>query len=357
VPEGPERPPSGGTRLRTVAQPERGIALRVARRGVADGGSLCVGRTLAEEAELAQIFQGILLAAMLGMLVSGGTMGWLLVRRAMSGVERVTQTAVHIGRDRLGERVDVGREGQEIEDLAVAFNEMLERIDTLVKNLREVTDNLAHDLRSPLTRLRGLAETTVISESRLDEYKELAATVVEEADALIALLNTVLEIAETDSGMARISSGAVNVGRLVRETRELFQPAAEDCGIRLECDPAPEDLVIQGDVARLQRVMANLLDNAIKNTPSGGTIRLSASGTPGRAAIVVEDTGTGIDVKDLPRIFDRFYRGDRSRTQPGSGLGLSLSLAIVRAHGGEIRVESAPGKGSVFTVLLPRPAP
>lgn len=335
--------------------PGREVAVRMACKGMADGNNLFIGLSLAEEDEWMKIFRQILASAMLAMIVSGGFMGWRLAHRAMDGVKRVTQTALQIGQDRLGKRVNIGREGQEIERLAQAFNGMLERIDSLVKNLREVTDNLAHDLRSPLTRLRGLAETTITSDSRPVDCSELAATVVEETDALIALLNTMLEIARTDSGMHQLMNAPIDVGALVATTIELFRPAAEDCGISLKYAAAAEDLTICGDLARLQRVMANLMDNAMKHTPCGGTISLSVTRDQGHVTIVVADTGDGIAAKDLPRIFDRFYRGDASRSQPGSGLGLSLSLAIVRAHKGDIRVESAPGKGSVFTIWLPKP--
>lgn len=355
LPEGFDKLPKGGNIYQTIEPTGHEEDARVACEKLADDNYLCMGVSLEEEDEMMELFQRVLGAAMLGMLVSGGIMGWLLVRRAMSGVERVTGTAIRIGRDRLGERVSVGHEGREIEDLAVAFNGMLERIDALVKSLREVTDNLAHDLRSPITRLRGTAETTLAAKSNLDEYKEFAGTVVEEADALVRLLNTMLEIAETDAGMASIHRDPVDVAGLVRETHELFHPAAEDQGLKLEIDLAPGELLIRGDVARLQRVMANLLDNAIKNTPRGGTIRLSAAETAGHAVVTVSDTGVGIHAKDLPRIFERFYRGDSSRSQPGSGLGLSLSLSIIRAHGGEITVQSEVGKGSTFTILLPLP--
>jgi signal transduction histidine kinase len=280
-------------------------------------------------------------------------MGWFITRRAMSGVERVTKTAMFIGKDHLGERVNIGHEGLEIEDLAIAFNGMIERIDSLVTGLRDVTDNLAHDLRSPITRLRGTAETTLAAKSSIQDYREFAAAVIEDADALIHLLNTILEIAKTDSGMARFVKEPVNVAELVRNTHELFLPAVEDQGLRFEIDIEPGELIIKGDVARLQRVMANLLDNAIKHTPRGGMIRVVAAKSSDHVAISVMDTGEGIDAKDMPRIFERFYRGDASRSKPGSGLGLSLCQAIVRAHGGEINVTSTPGKGSTFTVRLP----
>jgi heavy metal sensor kinase len=353
-PEGARDLPAGEIHFVTQRHPMLDEKMSMSSLRLASGQILCVGRTLEEESDLMEIFNGVLVLALLGMLASGGLMSWLVLRRAMAGVQRVTNTAVQINRDHLGDRVRIGHEGEEIEDLTVAFNGMLDRIDALVRNLREVTGNLAHDLRRPLTRLRGIAETTLTMKAQPDDLRELAATVVEEADSLIKMLNTMLEIAETESGMARILDKTLDAGQFVRKACDLFQPAAEDRGIQMECAVGPDELILRGDLARLQRVMANLLDNAIKYTPPGGSIRVEATAVADRVAIRVADTGLGIEAADLPRIFERYYRGDKSRTQEGSGLGLSLCQSIVRAHGGEIQVDSTPGKGSTFTVLLPR---
>ena len=337
----------------SFAHPGRDQRVRLAALRLPDGNLLLLGHTLHEEDEMTEIFHGVLLLALFGMLATGCVMAWLITRTAMAGVARVKNMASTMGRDHLGERVVVGNEGQEITDLAVAFNGMLERIDALVRSLREVTDNLAHDLRSPLTRLRGTAETALTTDADLDEYKELAATVVEETDALVAMINTMLEIAETDAGRLSLETTPINVGDLLATSHELFRPAAEDCGLRLLLALPADLLIIRSDRSRLQRVLANLLDNAIKYTPANGTITLSALRMDQRVAIAVQDTGIGIKETDRARIFDRFYRSDVSRSRPGNGLGLSLSEALARALGGEITVESEPGKGSVFTVWLP----
>ena len=216
-----------------------------------------------------------------------------------------------------------------------------------------VFDPTAHDLRGPLTRLRGTAETTLTSDARIGEYKELAATVVEETDALVALINTMLEIAETDAGRLSLETTTIKVAELLAASHELFRPAAEDRGLRLNLELSADQLIIRSDRARLQRVLANLLDNAIKYTPVNGSITLSTRRVDQRIAIAVEDTGIGINELDRARIFDRFFRADISRSQPGNGLGLSLCEALVHALGGKITVESVIGKGSLFTVWLP----
>ena len=318
-----------------------------------DGELFCIGHSTEEEAELREIAFGVLAGALAIMLVAGGGLGWWVARRAMGGVSRVTQTAIHIGRGSLVERVVVGDEGEEIECLGLAFNDMLDRIDALVTELREVSNNIAHDLRSPITRLRGMAETTLTAPSSLDDYRDMAAAFIDESDRLMGLINTMLDIAETDSGAAVVRRAPVDVAGLVRDAHELFEPAARESGLALELAVSEGPLIVDGDADLLRRVVANLLDNAIKYTPAGGTIRLAAARGDGRAVISVVDTGEGIEAKDLAHIFKRFYRGDSSRSRPGHGLGLSLCQAIVRAHGGEIGVRSVRGAGAMFEVRLP----
>ncbi|MFZ0035015.1 MAG: HAMP domain-containing sensor histidine kinase, partial [Sedimentisphaerales bacterium] len=275
---------------------------------------------------------------------------------AMSGVKRVTQTAVSIANEgNLIHRVPVGNEGREIRNLALAFNNMLERIQSLVSELRDVTDNIAHDLRSPITRIRGIAETTLTSNENLDTYREMTATIIDECDMLVGMINTMLEIAETQAGAANFEVAPVDIIKIVKDAHELFQPVAEDKNITLELDVqnGVKTVLVAGDTTRLQRAIANLLDNAVKYTDSGGKVTVSVERTQTQVKISVSDTGLGIEEKDITRIFDRFYRADTSRSTAGNGLGLSLAHTIVQAHKGKIVVESTPGKGSTFTILIP----
>ncbi|MFQ5848610.1 MAG: sensor histidine kinase [Candidatus Methylomirabilales bacterium] len=342
-----------GVGFRTVSVPGRRHKVRVILKRTADGHMIQFGATLQENEALMEKYRETFGTALAVMLLCGGAVGWILAGRAMSGVERVTQTAVRIGQGDLSRRVPLGNEGQEIEDLAKAFNDMLARIQMLVRELKEVTNNIAHDLRSPITRVRGIAETTLAGDHNFDAYREMAGAVIEESDRLVAMINTMLEIAQTDSGIADFSKTPVDVGKLIKDARELFRPVAEDKGIHLQVDVPVEHLTVLGDTARLQRVVANLLDNAIKYSSAGGNVLMSTKATAPGVAIEVVDVGVGITDGELPHIFERFYRGDRSRSTPGSGLGLSLARAIVRAHGGDITATSSPGKGSTFTVLLP----
>ncbi len=338
----------------TLSLPGRRHRVRLVSRLTRDNRVIEIGTTLQGNETMLERYRETFGTALVIMLVCGGFIGWLLARKAMSGVHRITHTATRIGKGDLARRVPPGNEGQEITALAQAFNEMLERIESLVRESKQVTDNVAHELRTPVTRIRGMAETTLNSDSHLGDYREMAAMVIEDSDRLIEMINTMLEITRTDSGVAELASEPLDLREIVAEAADLFKPMAEDKDIDLQLNTPPRGVPVQGDRSRFQRVVANLLDNAISYTPAGGTVAVSVVAGPAHAEVEIADTGMGIAANDLPRIFERFYRGDKSRSTPGSGLGLSLALAIIRAHGGEITVKSTPGRGSTFTVLLPR---
>jgi signal transduction histidine kinase len=245
---------------------------------------------------------------------------------------------------------------EEIDRLAVTFNQMLDRIEKLVAGIREMGDNIAHDLKSPVARIRGLAEISLSGSSGGREEMTLAGSTIEECDRLLEMINTMLMISKTDAGAGDVALGPVNMAEVVQGAVALFAPLAEDKGLSMTC-ATPDALMVEGDLRMLQRAMANLVDNAIKYTPAPG--RIDIRGFLGMKAtewvnVSIKDSGVGIDKDDLPRIFDRFYRCDQSRATSGSGLGLSLARSIAHAHGGAIDIESTSGKGSVFTLRLPR---
>jgi heavy metal sensor kinase len=297
-----------------------------------------------------RIFIGTM-AALFGLAVG---IGWFMARRALAGVEKVTLAAQRIAGDgRLAERVPVGRGGDEIDRLAETFNRMLDRIQGLVNGIKEMTDNIAHDLKSPLTRIRGQAEVALTSGGVADEYEAMAASAIEECDRLLEMVNTMLFISRSEAGVAKPELRQIDLAEVVRNACEIFQTLAEDKEVALTCN-APQRLVFTGDVRLIQRMLGNLLDNAIKYTPAGGSVSVTLQPNPeGAVAIAVNDSGVGISEKDRPHIFERFYRGDPSRSQAGAGLGLSLARAVARAHGGDITVDSSPASGAIFRVQLP----
>ncbi len=343
----------GEERITSSPHPGHSHKVRIVFKRVKGGRTLVVGHSLKANDEILKRTGEIFQYGFIAMLLMGGLLGWLVSRHAMSGVQRITDTARRIERGNLSWRVPIGKEGQEIEELAWAFNSMLDRIELLVTDLEEVTNNIAHDLRNPLTRIRGAAENLLSRAPHPAALQEMAGIIVESCDQLLNLINTMLTIAQADSGLSPPSSERIDLEDVVREMVDLFQPAAEDKGILLRIRH-PDDIPAGwGDPLSLKRVIANLLDNAIKFSGAGNSITLTTGVEKSRVFLEVKDTGMGIDERDLPHIFDRFYRGDKSRSQPGNGLGLSLALALIRAQGGEITVTSAPGKGSTFRVYLP----
>ena len=299
-------------------------------------------------------FRNIFIAFSISMFTLSTLSGWLIARRAMSGVRRVTQAVSRIYKGRLKQQVSLSNEGREIDELTKAFNEMLTRIDSLIRELKEVSDNVAHDLRSPITRMRGVAETTLTGPQEIEAYREMGLIMIEESERLTHMINTTLEIAQAESGLLEIIRTPFDLTALLKNAAELFQPAAEEKQIELCANLVDDPLIIYGDKTRIQRTVANLLDNAIKYTPPEGKITLTASPHGKLIKIKISDTGVGIAPEEIGRIFERFYRSEKSRSTQGNGLGLSLARTIIQAHGGNITVQSKPNEGSTFTITLPR---
>jgi signal transduction histidine kinase len=343
--------------FKTISLPGHPHDTRVIYKKAVRGAIIQIGYTRKDDDELIAHYRIIFETSTFAMLLLGGVVGLYMAKKAMRGVERVTRFATHIGKENFALRVALGDEGKEIADLATAFNNMLERIQSLVTELQEVTNGIAHDIRSPLTRIRGIAETTLTGPPHIDAYQEMTGIIIEECDRLMGMINTTLEIAETESGSATLPKTLVDLTTLVKTAHELFRPLAEDKGILFDIDVPPETLFTLGDLSRLQRALAHLVDNAIKYTPEGGRLAISAKANRTNVHISVADSGIGINQRDLPHVFERFYRGDKSRSTPGNGLGLSLAQAIIRAHGGEITATSSHGTGSSFTITIARVSP
>jgi signal transduction histidine kinase len=278
---------------------------------------------------------------------------WFTARRTLAKVEAVTNIAANISVGSLDSRVPLTPASDEIDRLSTAFNNMLDRIQMLLTNLREVTDNLAHELRSPVTRIRGGAETTLTGSENLADYKSMTASTIEECDHLLTLINTTLDISEAEAGVVKLKPADFDLAKVVRDMCDLFRPVAEDKVVAIR-EEIPAACQVRADREKIQRSLANLLDNAIKYSHANGSVTVVLREAETHILITVKDTGIGISSQDLPRIFERFYRSDASRSEPGNGLGLSLARALVRAHGGDITVESVLGAGSTFVVALPR---
>jgi len=350
----PVHPPPLGTfawsRLRSRSEDE---VLEIASLGLDDGAVLQVGRTTRARRDVLDRFRDLLGLVLVATVLLALTVGAVLTWRALRPVRDLARTVSDTVRTgRLDARVPEREGGDALDDLVRLVNAMLDRIEGLVEAMHGSLDAVAHDLRTPLMRLRVAAEGALTSEGDPVDCREALSDCLEEADRLRDMLDSLMDLSEAEAGVMALRREAVPVAALFEETRELFADLAEDRGVALRVAP-PGDLAIDGDRNRLRQVLANLVDNALKYTRDGGNVALEAREDEGAVVIEVVDSGVGIDPDDLPRIWDRLFRGDRSRSERGLGLGLSLVRAIVEAHGGEASVASTPGKGSRFTLRLP----
>jgi heavy metal sensor kinase len=340
----------------TIGLPGSGDSLRIIYGFIGPGVILQLGQPLALQTRLVRAFQRLFATTMLVVMGLAAMIGWFLARRALSGVGGIARTARRITSGDLAVRAPVSRRGDEIDQLAGNINQMLDRILDLITGIREMSDNIAHDLKSPITRIRGLAEVTLTTVAHQGDYEAMAASTIEECDRLLDMINTMLVISRTEAGVLELAWQPVDMAGLVQDAGRLFETTARDNGLQLTI-AAEQDFTINGDARMLQRMIANLLDNAIRYTPSGGHIAVVVQDHPsGDVEVAFQDDGIGIRPEDVPRIFERFYRCDPSRSQSGTGLGLSLARAVAQAHGGTITVRSAPKEGSRFRVILPRNA-
>jgi len=311
-----------------------------------------IGVSLEDDARFLEIFRRVFVPGILVIMLGSTLIGWFLANHALADVREVTKTALDISGGAFEKRVPAKPRVEEIEQLALAFNRMLDRIQALLKGMKEVTDDIAHDLRTPITRIRAHAELELNSSNPDSESERFAADIIEECESLLQMINTMLEISEMESGTSDLVKEQFDIAEVIRDAVELFQPVAEAEGISLETD-LPDKFSFCGSKPGIQRIIVNLLDNAVKYTPRGGRVGIALKSDDHHVYISVLDTGIGIAGHELPRIFGRLYRCDSSRSHQGFGLGLSLALAAARAHGGDITAVSEPGRGSTFTLTLP----
>jgi signal transduction histidine kinase len=326
------------------------------------GFHLLVGRDLEERERLFGIVVNAGQWSLALVIVLGLIGGFFVSRRVLSRIDAMTGTAQTIMAGDLSGRLPVAGSGDELDRLADNVNAMLERIEALMRGLKEVSDNIAHDLKTPLTRLRNRCEQALRSATGEASYRAALESTIAESDDLIRTFDALLMIARAESGQARDNMTEFDASEIARDVGELYEPVADEKGIALKID-APAAAPVRGNRELVSQALANLIDNAIKYAGPDG----KANGAPAeivvragndgeRIAISVADRGPGIPDADRGRVVERFVRLEQSRSEPGSGLGLSLASAVARLHGGELKLEdNHPGLRT--TIALPRAGP
>lgn len=300
-------------------------------------------------------FQAALLLLIPAVLAVAAAGGWWMSRRALAPVDEITETARSIGERSLSQRLPVRPTNDELERLSRTLNQMLERIEGAFQRVTQFTADASHELRTPIALMRTTAELALRKQRTDQEYRQALSEVLAESEQTTGLIENLLMLARADAGKAQFEQTPVDVAALLFDVGGQARKLAVQKNLEFRLDSLESRPTVLADASALRRVLLILLDNAVKYTPAGGSVSLSATVTGSRLHIDVSDTGIGIGGEDLPHIFERFYRADKSRSRDsgGSGLGLALAKWIADAHQAAITVQSAVNRGSTFRLDLP----
>jgi len=318
--------------------------------------SVQVAVPLDEILEALERFRTLLLLAAPVLLIAASAGGYWMGRRALAPVDAISQTAQRISIENLTQRLEVPKSRDELQRLSETLNAMLSRLELSVKRMAQFTADASHELRAPVSLIRTTAEVAALRRDRpASEYLEALDEILEEAERTSQVVDSLMLLARSDAGSANIELHDMDARSVVREAAEQGEKLARANSLEFRLVSPDAPVPVEADPESLRRALLILIDNAMKYTPRGGSVRVTLCAGNGQAVISVLDTGIGIAEDDLPHIFDRFWRADRARTREraGAGLGLSIAKQIIEMHSGTISVESQPAKGSSFRIELP----
>jgi len=320
---------------------------------------LAIGRSLAESRHILDQFTWAYIALIPLIILSGCLLGWFLAARALTPVLEVAQAAQRISGLNLSLRIPSRGAHDELDYLIETFNRMIDRLENSFNQIRQFSTDVSHELRTPITAIRGQLEVALFTATTADQYREAMLNSLQDVERLSQIVRALLLLSQAESGQLALQKTRVNLSELVADVVDQFQIPYEEARIRLTAD-LPGEVPVEIDRIQIERMVSNLVSNAMKFTPAGGEVQVSLRRDAGGVELVVQDTGCGIATDHLPHIFDRFYRvpgRDASGPERGLGLGLSFVAWIAKAHEGNVRVESTPGQGSRFIVSLPVSVP
>jgi heavy metal sensor kinase len=346
--------PPARSRVRGEApgpQPQLRNGFRESTMVMPPGEMILVGRSI--QPEMTELHRTAWKLAGVGgiILLLGLAGGWWLASRAIRPIEDISATAVKISAGDLSQRINIGETESELGRLASVLNSTFARLDAAFAQQQQFTSDAAHELRTPVSVMLTQTQTALNRERSAEQYRETVESCQRAAQRMRRLIESLLELARLDAGQQQMKQMRFDLGQTARDCAESLKPLADERNVKIICDVPSLDCM--GDPERLAQIITNLLTNAIHYNTEDGQVKISGESQNGTATLTVSDTGTGISPEDLPRVFDRFYRADASRSSGHAGLGLAISKAIVEAHGGTIEVTSELGVGTTFTMRLP----